>query len=131
VRKGDRVLLLMQNSPQFVIGYYGILRANAVVVPLNPMNLTQELLRFADDSERARPSCRRSCIRASEPLLGKSILKSVVVAVLLGLFEAADHARCTRLHRRAAPGTRRTNVNSVARRAGERLETRASHGRPG
>jgi len=36
VRKGDRVLLLMQNSPQFVIGYYGILRANAVVVPLNP-----------------------------------------------------------------------------------------------
>ena len=22
VRKGDRVLLLMQNSPQFVIGYY-------------------------------------------------------------------------------------------------------------
>jgi hypothetical protein len=29
VRKGDRVLLLMQNSPQFMIGYYGILRANA------------------------------------------------------------------------------------------------------
>src|ERR1700730_4443435 len=50
VRKGDRVLLLMQNSPQFVIGYYGISRANAVVVPLNPMNLTQELLRFAEDS---------------------------------------------------------------------------------
>ena len=41
VRKGDRVLLFMQNSPQFVIGYYGILRANAVVVPLNPMNVTQ------------------------------------------------------------------------------------------
>ncbi len=36
VRKGDRVLLLMQNSPQFVIGYYGILRANAVVVPSTP-----------------------------------------------------------------------------------------------
>src|SRR3982074_3073724 len=31
VRKGDRVLLLMQNSPQFVIAYSGILRANAVV----------------------------------------------------------------------------------------------------
>src|SRR5271170_1289567 len=27
VRRGDRVLLLMQNSPQFMIGYYGILRA--------------------------------------------------------------------------------------------------------
>ena len=51
VRQGDRVLLFMQNSPQFVIAYYGILRANAVVVPLNPMNLTQEVLRYADDAQ--------------------------------------------------------------------------------
>ena len=50
VRKGDRVLLLMQNSPQFMIGYYGILRANAVVVPLNPMNLSAEILRYAQDA---------------------------------------------------------------------------------
>ena len=55
VRKGDRVLLLMQNSPQFVIGYYGILRANAVVVPLNPMNLTQEILRYAAGCGSERP----------------------------------------------------------------------------
>ena len=50
VRKGDRVLLYMQNSPQFAIGYYGILRANAVVVPVNPMSLTQEFLRYAEDA---------------------------------------------------------------------------------
>ena len=47
VRRGDRVLLFMQNSPQFVSAYYGILRADAVVVPLNPMQLTQEVLRHA------------------------------------------------------------------------------------
>ena len=51
VGKGDRVMLLMQNSPQFMIGYYGILRANAVIVPLNPMNLTQELLKYAKDAD--------------------------------------------------------------------------------
>ena len=34
VKKGDRVLLYMQNSPQFVIGYYAILRADAAVVPV-------------------------------------------------------------------------------------------------
>src|ERR1700760_5086293 len=50
VGKGDRVLLCMQNSPQFVIGYYGILRANAVVVPLNPMNLTADILLYAQDA---------------------------------------------------------------------------------
>src|SRR5579863_2158496 len=32
VKKGDRVLLYMQNSPQYVIGYYAILRADAIVV---------------------------------------------------------------------------------------------------
>ena len=38
VQRGDRVLLDMQNSPQFVIAYYAILRADAMVVPVNPMN---------------------------------------------------------------------------------------------
>jgi len=50
VRPGERVLLLMQNSPQFVIAYYAILRANAVVVPLNTMLVTEELRTYLDDS---------------------------------------------------------------------------------
>ena len=51
VVRGDRVLLYLQNSPQFVIGYYAILRADAVVVPVNPMNLTDELAHYVDDSQ--------------------------------------------------------------------------------
>jgi len=50
VRKGDRVLLYLQNSPQFVIGYYAILRADAVAVPVNPMNLTGELRHYVEDA---------------------------------------------------------------------------------
>ncbi len=50
VKAGDRVLLYMQNSPQWIIAYYGILRANAVVVPVNPMNLTEELAHYVEDS---------------------------------------------------------------------------------
>jgi len=38
VQKGDRVVLCMQNCPQLVIAHFAILRANAVVVPVNPMN---------------------------------------------------------------------------------------------
>ena len=38
VRRGDRVLVVMQNCPQLVIAHYAIFRANAVVVPVNPMN---------------------------------------------------------------------------------------------
>jgi fatty-acyl-CoA synthase len=50
VKRGDRVLLYMQNSPQFIIAYYAILRANAVVVPVNPMNLTEELRHYVSDT---------------------------------------------------------------------------------
>ena len=53
VRRGDRVLLFLQNSPQFVIGYYAILRADAVVVPINPMNLADELRHYIDDAGTA------------------------------------------------------------------------------
>src|SRR6185312_12322266 len=49
ISKGDRVLLYMQNSPQFTIAYYAILRANAVIVPINPMNVTSELKYYVED----------------------------------------------------------------------------------
>jgi len=80
VRKGDRVLLLMQNSPQFMIGYYGILRANAVVVPLNPMNLTQEILRYTQDADATTMLVSQELYARVEPLLKNNDLRHVIVA---------------------------------------------------
>jgi fatty-acyl-CoA synthase len=80
VQKGDRVLLLMQNSPQFIIGYYGILRANAVVVPLNPMNLTQEILRYAKDAGATTMLVSQELYPRVEPLLKSEDLEHVIVA---------------------------------------------------
>src|ERR1700678_2713405 len=80
VRKGDRVLLYMQNSPQFVIAYYGILRANAVVVPLNPMYLTQEFLRAAKDAGAVTAIVSQELYPRVEPLLRNGELKQVIVA---------------------------------------------------
>ena len=51
VRQGDRVILLMQNLPQLVAAHFAILRANAVVVPVNPMNLAEELKHYITDGE--------------------------------------------------------------------------------
>ncbi len=51
VAKGDRVLLYLQNSPQFIIAYYAILRADAAVVPVNPMNRTEELRHYVEDAQ--------------------------------------------------------------------------------
>ena len=50
VKRGDRVLLMMQNCPQLVIAHFGILRADAVVVPVNPMNRAHELAHTIADA---------------------------------------------------------------------------------
>ena len=49
VIKGDRVLLFMQNCPQYVAAFYAILRADAVVVPVNPMNKADEFGHYITD----------------------------------------------------------------------------------
>jgi long-chain acyl-CoA synthetase len=43
VTKGDRVALILPNSPQYLIAFYGALRAGAIVVPCNPLYTSAEL----------------------------------------------------------------------------------------
>ncbi|MCY3878593.1 MAG: long-chain-fatty-acid--CoA ligase [Rhodobacteraceae bacterium] len=50
IRSGDRVAIYMQNAPQFVVAYYAILAANAVIVPVSPMCRRAELLHIIQDS---------------------------------------------------------------------------------
>ncbi len=49
LQRGERVLLFMQNCPQFVIAFYAVQRADAVVVPVNPMNRADELGHYISD----------------------------------------------------------------------------------
>lgn len=78
VKKGDRVLLYMQNSPQFMIAFYGILRADAVVVPVNPMNLTNELRHYVTDSGAKVAFAAQELYPRIQPLLGQGIDRVVV-----------------------------------------------------
>ncbi len=80
VQAGDRVLLYMQNSPQFVIGFYAILRANAVVVPVNPMNRKAELEYLIADTEARVALCGRELLDNISGLLGNTGLQEVVVS---------------------------------------------------
>jgi fatty-acyl-CoA synthase len=50
VQRGDRVALFMQNCPQYLTAFYALNRADAVAVPLNPMNKAQELARYLQDA---------------------------------------------------------------------------------
>jgi len=50
VKKGDRVAIFLPNCPQFVIGYYGALRAGAIVVACSPLYKERELEYQLNDS---------------------------------------------------------------------------------
>lgn len=50
VLPGDRVALVLPNCPQFVIAYFGALRAGAIVVPCNPLYVDRELEHQLKDS---------------------------------------------------------------------------------
>ena len=80
VKKGDRVLLFTQNSPQFIIGYYATLRANAVVVPVNPMNLTEELRHYVKDSGAKVAIVTQELYAQAHPLVGDGLDHMIVGA---------------------------------------------------
>ncbi|MGW6982247.1 AMP-binding protein, partial [Streptomyces sp. NPDC054932] len=50
VRRGDRVAVMLQNTPHFVLAVLAAWKAGAVVVPLNPMYKTGEVGHILRDS---------------------------------------------------------------------------------
>lgn len=43
IQKGDRMAIMLANTPQSIIGYYGALIAGAVVVQMNPLYMEREI----------------------------------------------------------------------------------------
>ena len=83
VRSGDRVPVMMQNCPQLVVAHYAVMRANAVVVPLNPMNKAAELEHCIRDAGARLAICSAELagemIQASEALPHDQRLTRVLV----------------------------------------------------
>lgn len=82
IRKGDRVILLLPNSPQFLIAYYGILKAGAVVVPLNPLSAERELEFYLADSGAETVITIPLFLNKVAPLRSKTPLKHIVYSRL-------------------------------------------------
>ena len=80
IGKGDRVLLCVQNSPHFVIAYFATLRADAVVVPVNPMSKGAELEHLARDTGARLMLGGQEGLADSRPLIAAGLLDNVLVA---------------------------------------------------
>ncbi|MCX4630734.1 AMP-binding protein [Streptomyces sp. NBC_01443] len=57
IRRGDRVAVMLQNTPHFVLAVLGAWKAGAVVVPLNPMYKAGEIGHILRDSGASALVC--------------------------------------------------------------------------
>jgi fatty-acyl-CoA synthase len=94
VAKGDRVMLDMQNCPQLVIAHFAILRANAVVVPVNPMNRAEELKHYINDPDAkvaiTTGDLAGEIARASDALPTEQRLSHLIVTQFTDAFDPED-----------------------------------------
>ncbi|MFW9961012.1 MAG: long-chain fatty acid--CoA ligase [Candidatus Thorarchaeota archaeon] len=51
VKKGDAVAIMLINSPQFVISYFGALKCGAIITPINPLAVPKELRIYLQDTK--------------------------------------------------------------------------------
>lgn len=106
LERGERVAVLLQNSPHFVLAVLGAWKAGAVVVPVNPMYKSGEVGHVLRDGEVAALICSD---RAWESYLRETAADSPVRIVLTGCeldFQSRRDARVLTFERLpVAPGT--------------------------
>jgi len=68
IKKQDRVALFLDNCPEFVISYYAVLKAGAVVVPINYMFKMEEAKYILQDSYAACIITSRAYLDMAEEL---------------------------------------------------------------
>ena len=82
IKPGDRVALLLPNFPGYIIAYYGLMKAGAVVVPLNPLYTAHELeFHFTDSGAETVVTIPMFAPKAAS-LAGKTPLKRLIYSFI-------------------------------------------------
>ena len=76
---GNRVMLFLPNCPEYIIGYYGVLKSGAVVTAASPLFKERELEYQLKDSEAEATITNGSLYPVVESIREKACLKNVIV----------------------------------------------------
>ena len=85
VRKGDKVLLYISNSAQWIIAFFGIQKIGAVVVPVAPIYTSFEIEYMINDSGAETIICLDTNFGYVQDIFSKTGLKRVIVTNLVDL----------------------------------------------
>ncbi len=79
IKPDERVMLYMQNSPQFVISFYAILHSGGVVIPVNPMSRKTEVNYIQKDTESRLIIAGSEVSEFAQPLLVTGAINQLIV----------------------------------------------------
>ena len=79
VKKGDRVAIYLANCPQFIIGYYGALKAGAITVSFNPLYVAREVEHQLKDSGAETMLVMSRFYPIIKQVRARTALKNVIV----------------------------------------------------
>jgi len=79
VRKGDRVAVMLPNTPQFIIAFYGALKAGATVVNVNPTYTAHELAQQLADAGAQTIVALNLFYKRIEEARTKTELRNIIV----------------------------------------------------
>ena len=92
VKKGDSVVLFLPNSLEFVIGYYGILKAGGTVSPANPLYRGEELKHQLNDCGAAAIITGENFYPIVRDIKDETKLKAIILTDSEGIKEALSLA---------------------------------------
>jgi long-chain acyl-CoA synthetase len=79
VRHGDRVMLYIPNSPQFLAGYFGSMKIGATPVPISPIYTPYEIEYLINDSGVKFILCQDTNCGYVKEVFPKTCLKGIIV----------------------------------------------------
>jgi acyl-CoA synthetase (AMP-forming)/AMP-acid ligase II len=133
IKRGDRVALLFENSFNYVVCYYAILKAGGVTVALNTETTTESLIYFINDSGARAILAQKKFSKFIAPALEKTpdLLHVIVDQDDLSIFEEIAHCNQSRLHDIYDQSSDKTpNVRSIDIDLASLVYTSGSTGKP-
>jgi long-chain acyl-CoA synthetase len=82
VKKGDRAAIFLPNIPQFVIAYYGVFKAGAVLTAISPLHKEREVAYQLSDSEAETIVALDSLYPIVKKVWPKTSVRNVITASL-------------------------------------------------
>jgi len=83
VQKGDRVVTLMGNRPEFAISYFAIMRVGAIAVTLNPLSTSYELSHYFAECHPVAVICKSDQVAKLQAVRQRAEYVSTIITTEL------------------------------------------------